>query len=242
MKLPKPNWKIGSVRTVYPWKCVLLDTHPSGVIHLCEVESVKLYTLCFTQTMAQSRDEMGTWAMSEWLWMALKTSLPCTAPGKEWFPSIQKEVSVAGRSEGWWCASSREETSGKIYSGESARKCTDIHSRVAQMSWLWELYMQGRVWCEALESTGLRGLVQTFTISATSQSARAPWEVGLDGLGTGSPATSADWQRNSPHWNYSGASVTQSRVWAPFCFGDLRYKMIIYTEYPEFLFIEEKMG
>lgn len=35
-------------------------------------------------------------------------------------------------------------------------------------------HMQGRVWCEALESGGLVGLFQIFTKSATSQSARAP--------------------------------------------------------------------
>lgn len=32
-----------------------------------------------------------------------------------------------------------------------------------------------------------------------------------------------------PSWNYSGATVIQRQVWAPFCFGDLRYKIINYT-------------
>lgn len=88
----------------------------------------KGWALHFKQTVAQSRDEMGTWTKSEWLWTALKTSLPCTAPREECFPNIQKEVSVTGRPEGWWSASSRGETSGKIYFVESGRKCTDIHS------------------------------------------------------------------------------------------------------------------
>lgn len=77
------------------------------------------------------------------------------------------------------------------------------------MSWLYGLHMQGRVRCEALESRELLGLVQTCTMAATSQSATAPCEVGLDGPDKGSPVTSTYWQRNSPHWNYSGAFVIQ---------------------------------
>lgn len=34
-----------------------------------------------------------------------------------------------------------------------------------------------------------------------------------------------------PSWNCLGASVIQRQVWAPFCFGHLRYKMVTYPEY-----------
>lgn len=102
------------------------------------------------QNVALCRDGMGTWVKSKWLWMALKTTVsPRTVPGEEWFASMQKEVSTAGRAEGQWCASSGEETSGKLYFGDNMRKHTGICSRVAQTPWAYGLYTQGRVWCES---------------------------------------------------------------------------------------------
>lgn len=120
--------------------------------------------------------------------MALKTTVsPRTVPGEEWFPSMQKEVSTAGRSESQWCASSGEETSGELYFGDSMRKCTDIHSRVAQTPWLYRLYTHG-VNHQALESRGTLQLPQTCMMAAASQGPRAPCGVGLGGPDMGSPA------------------------------------------------------
>lgn len=77
----------------------------------------------------------------------IKNYFPCTVPGEEWFPSMRKEVSIAGRSEGQLYASSGEETSRKLYFGDSRRKCTDTHTGLLRHPDLWAVYPRwGMVW------------------------------------------------------------------------------------------------
>lgn len=168
-------------------------------------------------------------------------NFPCTAPGGEWFPSIQN----------WWVLQGdlQKKPQGNFLGGIAGGnaqtptagllRCPDPMGYIPKVGY--------GVNHQVLESRGALGLVQTYMMAATSQGARAPCEVGLGGPDMGSPAwwvacppTSTYLQRNSPHWSYSGASVIQRLVCPPFCFGDLRHKIVIYTEHSALLFIGKK--
>lgn len=171
----------------------ILSSETLGTAHLFKVErgAALQVILWFKQNVGQCRYAMGTWAKSGWLWMALKTTVsPRTVPGEEWFPSMQKEVSTAGRSESQWCASSGEETSEELYFGDSMRKPqTSTAGLLRHPDCIGCVPMVGYgVNHQALESRRTLRLPQTCMMAAASQGPRAPCGVGLGGPDMGSPA------------------------------------------------------
>lgn len=77
----------------------MLSSGTVGTAHIFEVERGEALqvTPWFKQNMAQCRDEMGSWAMSEWLWMALKTTVsPAQFLGKTDFQACKKRRVLQG--------------------------------------------------------------------------------------------------------------------------------------------------
>lgn len=171
----------------------MLSSGTVGIAHLFEVERGEALqvTLWFKQNQSQRRDEMGTWAKSKWLWMALKTTIsPAQLLGKSDFQTFKKRWVLQGDLKANDVLLQEKKPKGSFALG--------IEGGNAQTPTAGLLRCPDRMGCipkagdgvnhQALESRGALGLVQTLVMAATSQGARAPCEVGLGGPDRGSPA------------------------------------------------------
>lgn len=159
--------------------------------HLFEVERGEALqvSLWFKQNVAQSRDEMGTWAKSEWLWMPLKTISPAQFLGKSDFQACKKKWVLQGDLKASNMRLQEEKPPGNFTLG-IAEGNAQTRTQGCSDTPTYGLSTQGGVWCEWSGAKEQKSpwTGQTCMMAATAQGARAPCEVGLGGPDMGSPA------------------------------------------------------